>query len=138
VLWNPAANADAAVTEWMNGVYDKAAGPMRQWFDLLHKRAANPSAHFTCYAPTPDSLFGDDLLTQGDKLYDEAEKRAAGDATATEYLAKSRLWLRYTKIARKAGNEDVAKFVADCRKFGITNISEGQGLDAWAQQHGVK
>jgi hypothetical protein len=122
----------------LKGVYVKAAAPMRLWFYLLHQRAAYPNALFTCFAPTPDALFGGDVLPQGDKLFDQAEELAAGDATATEYLAKARLCLRYTKIARKAGDEDIAKFVADCRRFGITHISEGQGLDAWAQQHGVK
>jgi len=48
-------------------------------------------------------------------------------------VKKSRLWLRYVKIPRGVGNEDVAKFVADCRAFGVTHISEGQGLDAWAK-----
>ena len=111
---------------------------MRQWFDLLHERAADPNAHFTCYAPTPDSLFGGDVIPRGDTLFDDAEKLAAGNEIAMEYLAKARLCLRYVKIARGAGGEDVAKFVADCRKFKITHISEGQGLDAWAQQRGVK
>jgi hypothetical protein len=138
ILWNPEADSGKAVSEWMNGVYGKAAPPMRQWFDLLHQRAADPKVHFTCYAPVPDSLFSGDVLPQGDKFFDEAEKLAAGDATASEYVAKNRLCLRYLKIARKAGGEDVAKFVADCQKFGITHISEAEGLDAWAKKHGVK
>jgi hypothetical protein len=138
LLWDPSVDSDKLVTEWMQGVYGKAAEPMRKWFDLLHHRAADPKAHFTCYAPLPDALFGGDVISQGDKLFDEAEKLAAGDATALEYVAKNRLCLRYVKIARKAGDEDVAKFVADCRKSGITHISEGQGLNDWAKQHGVK
>ena len=138
VLWNPDVDADKLVTEWMQGVYGKAAEPMRKWFDLMHERAADPKNHFTCYAAVPDSLFAGDVLPSGDKLFDEAEKLAAGDATASEYVKKSRLWLRYVKIARGVGNEDVGTFVADCRAFGVTHISEGQGLDAWANKRGVK
>ena len=61
VLWNPNVESDPLVTEWMQGVYGKAAPPMRAWFDLLHKRAAAPNAHLTCYAPTPDEIFGGEL-----------------------------------------------------------------------------
>ncbi len=138
VLWNPNVDSDKLVTEWMEGVYGKAAKPMREWFDLVHQRAANPKAHITCYAKLPDKLFDGDVLPTGDKLFADAEKLAEGDATASEYVAKSKLWLRYVKIARDVGGEDVPKFVADCKKFGVTHISEAQGLDAWAQQHGVK
>jgi hypothetical protein len=34
--------------------------------------------------------------------------------------------------------EERARFVADCRKFGVTHISEPQTLDAWAKGIGVK
>ena len=72
------------------------------------------------------------MLKRGDELFDQAEKLAAGDATAGEYVAKNRLCLRYVKLVRKpTAGPEFTSFVADCRKFGITQISEGQSLDAW-------
>ncbi len=133
LLWNPALDSDKLVTEWMNGVYGKAAEPMRTWFDLLHKQAGDPKNHFTCYAPPTSGVFDGDTLSRGDALFDQAEKLAADDPIATEYVAKNRLGLRYVKIARKTGTEDSDKFIADCRKFGIQFISEGQKLDDWAK-----
>jgi hypothetical protein len=138
ILWNPNADADKAVTEWMQGVYGKAWEPMRKWFDLLHTRARSPDFHPLCYSPFLEAIFDDATLEQGQKLHAQADELAAGDATAGEYLAKSRLWLRYCRIARGKSDEDVAKFVADAKKFGVTHMSESQGIDAWAQQRGVK
>src|SRR5439155_10339013 len=120
LLWNPDLDSDKLVTEWMDGVYGKAAPPMRRWFDLLHEKARDPKQHFVCYSDiNAVGYLTPDVLKKGDELFDQAEQLAGDDATAKRYVAKNRLCLRYVKIAKNAGGEDVGKFVADCRKFGI-------------------
>ena len=54
LLWNPDLDSDALVTEWMQGVYGRAWEPMRQWFDLLHQKARDPSRA----EPAPHRLAG--------------------------------------------------------------------------------
>lgn len=136
LLWKVNLNSDALVTEWMQGVYGKAWGPMRSWFDLLHRKVRAPNRHFYIYSkPTIDYL-SRDVIAAGDRFFNRAEKLTAGDPTASEYVAKSRLWLRYAKIARKpqAGPE-FERFMSDVRKFGITQLREGQSLEAWEKAY---
>jgi hypothetical protein len=135
LMWNPDLDSDKLVTEWMTGVYGPAEKPMRAWFDLLHKNAADPKHHFTCYVDTNAYYIPAEAISKGDELFDEAETLAKGNATASEYVAKSRLWLRFVKLARHVGGEDVNKFFADCKKFGITHISEGQKLKEWVTSY---
>ena len=62
----------------------------------------------------------------------EATTLPAPDPIAAEYVAKARLGLLYVKLIRHPSvGEDFKQFMAEVRKFGITNISEGQSTDAW-------
>lgn len=141
LLWNPDLDSDKLVSEWMTGVYGKAAGPMKAWFDLLHEKARDPKCHFTCYVNVDAAYLSGDVLKKGDEFFNEAEKLASGDETASKYVAKSRLWLRYPQLMRHPGTPaEIKKFADDCRSFGIAWTSEGGTLDAWekARMEGAK
>lgn len=132
LLWDVNVDTDALVTEWMQGVYGKAWKPMRRWFDLLHEKARDPNQHFYIYSPPTIHYLSADVVAAGDRLFDEAEKSATGDATAIEYLAKSRLWLRYVKIMQNpTADKEFQSFMSDVRKFGITQLREGRSLEDW-------
>lgn len=137
LLWNTDVDADALVTEWMQGVYGpEAARPLRAWFNLLHEKARDPNAHFRIFDNLPVPYLTDDVLAQGEKLFDEAEHLAAGDQTASEYVKKARLSLRYVNLIRKPKvDEEFRSFLADARHFGITQLSEGQTMDQWEAQY---
>src|SRR5438477_11794722 len=136
MLWNPDQDSKKLVAEWTNGVYGKAAPPMRQWFDLLQQKARDPKQHFQCYTDINAAAFlTPEVLKRGDELFDQAEKLAAGDAIASEYVAKNRLCLRYVKLMKNpTTGPEFKSFVADCRKFGIAQISEGKSLDQWEKE----
>lgn len=132
LLWNPDQDADALVTEWMKGVYGAAWEPMRKWFDRLHAEAAKPDRHLGIYDPPTHAIFSDEVIAAGDALFDEAEKLAAADAVAAEYVAKGRISLRYVKLARAPhAGPDLDAFLADVRRLGITQIAEGKSVDQW-------
>ncbi|MBI5367853.1 MAG: DUF4838 domain-containing protein [Planctomycetes bacterium] len=139
LLWDPAADADALVTEWMTGVYGAAAGPMRAWFDLLHGRfrgEAGAARHLFVYDPPMAAWLSEEMLAAGTKLFDQAEALAAGDATAAEYVAKARLALRYARLARAPREgEELDAFLAEVRRRGITELREGQAVAAWEAEY---
>lgn len=137
LLWDVNVDTDALVSEWMNGVYGKAAPPMRQWFDVLHQKARDPNAHFFIFdSPTKVPYLTPDVIQQGDRHFDESEELAADDPVATEYLAKARLGLRYVKLMQKpAVNDEFRSFMNDVRKFGITQLREGQPIEQWEKQY---
>jgi hypothetical protein len=139
LLWNPDVDADALVTEWMQGVYGPAWRPMRAWFDLLHQKARDPKRHFTIYDPPTVHYLTPEVLAEGDRLFDEAGRLAAPDAAAAEYVTKSRLGLRYVKLMQKpTAGPELESFLKDVRRFGITQLFEGGSVDAWEKRYREK
>jgi hypothetical protein len=136
LLWDPSADTNSLVTEWMNGVYRAAAKPMRAWFDLLHERVRRPDKHMFIYDHPPTHYLTDDVLGEGDKLFDEAERLATGDGQAAGYVSKSRLWLRYARLAsHPAEGPDLDRFLADVKAAGIKQLREGGSIDAWEAEY---
>lgn len=139
LLWDPTRDADAMVTEWMKGVYGNAWKPMRQWFDLLHQKAADPNHHFSFFEQPRNAHYLDgDVLKTGERLFAEATRDAEGDGVAREYVEKSRLWLRYAEFSRNPTPSALTSLADDLRRMGIRNPSEHQSLDDWERQERAK
>ena len=87
------------------------------------------------HAPPTIGYLSADVISAGDKLFDEAEKLTNGNPVASEYIAKNRLCLRYVEVMQRAKADDAFRsFVADAKKFGITQIREGMPVDAWTAE----
>ena len=129
LLWNPDLETGALVTEWMQGVYSAAWEPMREWFDRLHRPAADPARHL--YLQDPPSALPDELLATGNELLGKAERLADTSAAATA-IAKARLSLHYVQLDRtKRPGAALDDFVRAARRFGVTQVAEGQPLEDW-------
>ncbi|HVU64406.1 MAG TPA: DUF4838 domain-containing protein [Phycisphaerales bacterium] len=138
LLWNPDVDTDALIDEWFRGVYGPAAAPMREWFDLVQDRARPAEAHLRIYDPPSPKLFPAEMLARGDALFDRAEALAATDVQR-DSIARARLALRYVHIAQgQASDAALKSFLADVRRFGITQISEGQSVEAWEQRRAAR
>jgi hypothetical protein len=136
LLWNTDVDTDALVTEWMDGVYGPAAKPLRAWFDLLHEKVADKNQHFFIYSPPTIYYLTDDILGQGDKLFDEAEKLVADNPLQKEYVDKARLSLRCVKLQHHpTDGPEFQSFMKDVRRFGITQLNEGRPVDQWEKDY---
>jgi hypothetical protein len=134
LLWNPDADADALVTEWMKGVYGPAWAPMRSWFDRLHREAAFATRHMYLQDGPQNAILSDDVLAAGDVLFEQAAKLADTDARRNA-VAKARLSLRYVKLDRvKSPGADLDDFLAIAKRFGLTHAAEGRPLEDWAAE----
>jgi hypothetical protein len=134
LLWNPDADADALVTEWMQGVYGAAWEPMRSWFDRLHREAADAKRHLYLQDRPSHPILADEVLAAGDALFDTATQLARTGA-ARDAVAKARLPLRYVKLDRaKFPGADLDDFLASAQRFGLTHAAEGRPLDDWAAE----
>jgi hypothetical protein len=132
LLWDPSLPMTDLVHEWMAGVYGPAERPMRAWFDLLHRNVAAPDRHVHIYDPPSAFYLDAATLAEGERLHDQAEKRAAADPVALRYIAKSRLCLRYVEISqRHEKGPELDTFLHDVRAAGITELREGQPVDEW-------
>ncbi|MCS7044110.1 MAG: DUF4838 domain-containing protein [Bryobacteraceae bacterium] len=145
LLWDPTRDASKLVDEFLEGVYGRAAGPLRKYFDLLHSEVrpapAGRGLHLWIFN-VPD--YSPRLLEEGMRLFDEAEKAAAGEAVrrrirkdrlSLEYL--SLLWdLRYEVREGRYAPPDLAAlrekaraFLASAREHGLQSLHEGRSID---------
>jgi hypothetical protein len=131
LLWDPDADADALITEWMKGVYGGAWAPMRAWFDRLHREAGEPARHLFLLDGPMNLILADDLLAAGEEYFEKAEKLADSES-ARDSVARARLSLDYVLLDRaKAPSAALGDFVTRARRLGVTLVAEWQALEDW-------
>ena len=140
LLWDVNADADALATEWMQGVYgDAAAVPMRRWYDLLARQTHDPAKHFFSGGTNWVDYVKPDVLVEGAKLFDKAERLTAGDEFASKQVAKARLGLRYAQLVVKpTKGPELDRFVEDVRKMGIGQLNEMTDVAGWEREYRAK
>lgn len=132
LLWNPQADVDIIIDEFMAGYYGMAAPWMRRWFNLYNGRIT-PDIHMGIY-DKPDAAYLDDvLLKEGNQLFDAAEAVAESDQVLSR-VRTARLSIRFVEISRlptDAPNrrERIRAFFQDVKAAGITQIKEWTPVD---------
>jgi hypothetical protein len=147
LLWDTGVNADAAIDEFMEGYYGRAAGKMRSYLDLLHRQirfAPKGLEHHLWIYQQPGAAYLDrGFLRKARALVDEAKRIASDDATR-QRVRKAELSLEYVELSQaKQFHVDNAlyvpadlpalkarfeAFMKDVRSFGIQSLHEGREL----------
>ncbi len=98
LLWNPEADDQAVVDDFLAGYYGRAAPALRRYFDLLHNQLT-PATHIHLGLRPDDPIFSEPFIDAADALFDVAETVAeTEDIRARVELA--RLPLLYLKCRR--------------------------------------
>jgi hypothetical protein len=137
-LWDPAVNVNQLVDEFMEGVYGRAARPMRAYFDLLHRQVRDEHIWIFNVPQYPERF-----VRQARDLFRRAESAAENDEVRRR-VRKARLPIDYLELLRAktysvsdgeyvpadlAGVRARAQtLLADLRGFGIQSIHEGRDL----------
>jgi hypothetical protein len=138
LLWNPDADMQRHIDDFLSGYYGNAAGPIREYIELVHRSVRERGYHAHISDPPTAPYLSDEVLTSAERLFDEAERLADNhDVRFRVQVARLPVW--YVKLATKrvpadARAELLARFLAVARNAGISNISEAASLDDWAQQ----
>lgn len=99
LLWNPHQDDRALIREFVTGYYGAAAAPfILQYFERLH--AASAGYHLTCFSKTDTPFHRFAPLAEAEKLWDDAEKAAAGNPDHLLRVQTARLPLRYVWLVR--------------------------------------
>jgi len=103
-LWNPNCDVNRAMDEFLDAVYGKAAGPIRQYIEMVHDKVERDNIHLKvfskeCTAPTLAYLTSD-LLTKANMLWQRAERLAANDPDALRRVKLSRMSIDYAIVER--------------------------------------
>jgi hypothetical protein len=162
LLWDPGADADAVVKDFLDGYYGQAGWFVRQYINALEAALRRTGAKLDIYEPpavhAEDHLSAADVARY-DELFDKAEAAVARDPERLARVRTARLPLMYAKleigkndmfgprgfyeekggrfVARPAMVRLVDEFFERCRAGGVRTLSEG-GLTPEAYREGVK
>ncbi|MCC7474629.1 MAG: DUF4838 domain-containing protein [Pirellulales bacterium] len=136
LLWNPNADVPTLTDQFLNAYYGKSADKMREYVALLNRQTQKAGVHAHIYDSPGVAYLHDEFLNEADKLLDEAETLAENDDIRFR-VETARLGIWYVKLVTKRVADDERRALLDrylqiAHKAGISNASEGQPLDAWA------
>ena len=139
LLWNPDADVPALTREFLAAYYGPAADALARYVDLMQQQVATTNVHAHIFDSPKAKYLKKDFLAAANTVLDEAEQKAAGDETILKRVQTARLPVWYVQLAANhiPAAERAAlleKFLAIARRAGISHISEGKTLDAWAKQ----
>jgi hypothetical protein len=150
LLWDPNADVDALMDDFLGGYYG-AAGPLiREYVDLMHDALEESGESLEIFgnpASPIDGYLSPSLMKRYNALFDEAEKAVAGEPDVLERVRAARLPIQYAALeqAKRAGTGDrgvfaprgkgqwtvrpeivaqLGAFVERCNKAKISRLSE--------------
>ncbi len=148
-LWDPAYDTDKAIDEFCAAYYGAAAGPVREYLNLIHRETQRPrDLHVQIYTH-PRSYVTEKMLTESRAIFDRAEAAVANDPVLLQRVQIARLPIMYAEIALgqgstfverdgklvQEGGTDVSalvdRFTEIARAGEVTMISEGTNFDNW-------
>ena len=126
LLWNPEADAEKIINDFMAGYYGRSGQLIRQYFDLLHSRIT-PKTHIHLGLSPDDQLFSDGLIHESYQLFEEAKKVADNEEIMhrVEMASLPVLYLKCKRmpvLARYDGTYE--KFCAVAKREGVTHYAE--------------
>ena len=151
LMWNPDADADALMNDFLNGYYGPQAGPcIRTYIDRLTAELDESGRSLSIFgAPTDaaNSYLSAEKLAEYGALFDRAEAAVAQDSTLLRRVRIARQPLRYaelemtkldpygpagiymrgadsTWITRPEYLQKLQDFITLCKDEGVTRLSE--------------
>ncbi|MDR3690010.1 MAG: DUF4838 domain-containing protein [Fimbriimonas sp.] len=141
LMWDPFQPARPIIEDFVNGVYGSGAPYILKWLDLTHAAGRAMKAHARIYDPPTALYLSDEVLQEGDRLFDQAEEATQGSVTNLEAVQQARLSLEYVHLMRtdpkSVGYSALAKTVGDkCKKFKVGGVREGEPIEAFLKRIG--
>ena len=107
LMWNPDADVDALMDDFLDGYYGAGGRPIRTYIDEMREALLESGAHLRIFgSPNEaiDSYLTPDLIDRYEALFDEAEAAVADSAELLEHVRIARLPLQYAIMeqAKKA------------------------------------
>ncbi|MBT4483787.1 MAG: DUF4838 domain-containing protein, partial [Candidatus Latescibacteria bacterium] len=103
LMWNSELDPDDLINEWMHAIYADAYEPMREIFEHIHSRVADPENHLGIHDRIRKEDWPDEELSHVDSLYETAETLAEGNEDALYYVRKNRMSVKYLQMLFNSG-----------------------------------
>ena len=133
LLWDPRADADAIIDEFLTGYYGAAAGAMRRYIDAMHEELKGSPRLSYHSAPKvyAKSYLSPANLRRYDEILDEAERAVSGDAALFPRVREARMPVMYARLVLKVGTKAERRRIAD-EFFALTDELGIVKLDQWS------
>jgi hypothetical protein len=108
LLWNPEADAEALLDEFLNGYYGAAAPHLRAYIDLMSQAGLRASVPVGCFTPSTEGWLTLADLNQATAFFERALAAVAAAPVLRQRVRRERLpldhvWLlRYDALKRQA------------------------------------
>ncbi len=126
LLWNPEADLEEAIDDFVQGYYGRAGQYVRSYLELLHARL-NATTHIHLGLRPDDQIFSEELIRAADELFDRAEA-VADNQEVRERVEMARLPLLYLKCQRSPVTSKYdgtyARFQAIVAREGVIHFAE--------------
>ena len=149
LLWNPEANVDTLMNDFLRGYYGAAAKPIRQYIDEMREaliKSGQPLRIFGTPNEAATSYLTPSLIKRYEYLFDEAERSVVDTAEVLERVRIARLPLEFAIMeqakktfagdggvfeklngewrVRTAIREKIDPFTDLCIRQGVTQVKE--------------
>lgn len=101
LLWNPSRPVKPIIDDYLKGVYGKAAPYIQKWQDILHTPARTQMMDARLNNPPNAAYLSPDVIAQGLKLFDQAEKSVKNQPITLDQVQKARLALEYVELMQQ-------------------------------------
>lgn len=109
LLWNPDADVDAEMNDFLNGYFGKAGPVIREYIDLMHLALKDSGGRLAIYGFPYDgykTYLTPSLLLKYDELWEKAENLVSRDKEILSRVQKARLPLVYARLDISLHNPD--------------------------------
>lgn len=101
LMWNPDANVESIITEFLNGYYGSAGKYIDEYLHIMNNALKKSGKGLIIYgypANAKDSYLTPKLLDEYTKLFNEAEQSVANDSVLLSHVKTARLPLEHAKL----------------------------------------
>ncbi len=134
LMWNPEGDVKAYIRDFLKGYYGDAAGPIGEYIDKVCTRVEEEDIHVSIYDAPSFKVFPQELLEEGEALFNRALELVEGDKKLENRVRRSQLQIRYMQIYRMSvadpeKKQTVDEFAEDLNRYQITRLKEWIPLD---------
>ena len=134
LMWNPDADVDALIRDFTDGYYGVAGRYIRDYLDLEDRILRREGVHGNCYVHPSDSMFTEEFIREGRRLFAEAKQAVAADQALFDRVETAEMplcFLQMTKFPLQGFQEKADELIRRVvEREGFNRMSEGGGMPA--------
>lgn len=100
LMWNPDADVEALIRDFTDGFYGAGGKFVRDYLDLEERILRRDGVHGNCYVSPSDSMFTDEFIREGRKLFAEARKAVGADSVLAHRLETAEFPLCFLQMEK--------------------------------------